>query len=73
VRVRASVDDSRVRVLVDDSGRFVPVASRPDRGLGLRLAEQLASAVDITMTEAGTTVALEKRLPESDEFLREAR
>ena len=73
VRIRASLDDSRIKVLVDDTGRFRPVAIRPDRGLGLRLAEHLASAVDITLTETGTTVALEKRFPESDDLLRGAR
>jgi serine phosphatase RsbU (regulator of sigma subunit)/anti-sigma regulatory factor (Ser/Thr protein kinase) len=75
VRVRATVDDSRIKVVVEDSGRFVPVAIRPGRGLGLQLAEKLASAVDITMSESGTSVALEKRLPESegDNLLREAR
>ena len=66
VRLRASLDDSRIRIVVDDSGRFVRVEARPDRGLGLRLAEHLSSAMDITMTEEGTTVALEKRLPEGD-------
>jgi anti-sigma regulatory factor (Ser/Thr protein kinase) len=64
VRVKASVDDSRIKVVVGDTGSFVPVATRPHRGLGLQLAERLASSVDVTLTEAGTTVALEKRLPE---------
>jgi anti-sigma regulatory factor (Ser/Thr protein kinase) len=73
VRVRASVTDSRIKVVVEDTGRFRPVATRPDRGLGLRLAEHLTSAVDITLTESGTTVALEKRFPESDDLSREAR
>jgi anti-sigma regulatory factor (Ser/Thr protein kinase) len=73
VRVRATTDDSRIKVVVDDTGRFVPVATRPDRGLGLSLAERLASSVDVTLTEAGTTVALEKRIPEGDGAPRAAR
>ena len=60
VRIRAALDDSRIRIVVDDTGRFVQVQPRPDRGLGLRLAEHLSSALDITTTEDGTTVALEK-------------
>jgi anti-sigma regulatory factor (Ser/Thr protein kinase) len=53
-----------VRVVVDDTGRFVPITDRPNRGLGLQLTEQLASEVEITTRERGTTVALEKELPE---------
>ena len=66
IRIRAFVDDSRVRVVVDDTGRFVPIADRPNRGLGLQLTEELASEVEITTRERGTTVALEKDLPEGD-------
>jgi GAF domain-containing protein/anti-sigma regulatory factor (Ser/Thr protein kinase) len=73
IRVRASIDDSHARLVVDDSGRFVQVTERPDRGLGLRLAEELSSALEVTMTEAGTTVALEKTLPEGDEPVRRSR
>lgn len=62
VRIRASVDPSRVRIVVDDTGRFVPVAGRPHRGLGLRLTEQLASEFEIQTSERGTTVTLEKSL-----------
>ena len=62
VRIRADVTDSRVRIVVDDTGRFVPIASRPHRGLGLQLTEQLASELDITTSERGTRVALEKAL-----------
>ena len=50
VRLRATLDDSRIRIVVEDSGRFVQVRPRPDRGLGLQLAEHLSSAMDITMT-----------------------
>ena len=73
IRLRAALDDSRIRMVVEDSGRFVQVHARPDRGLGLRLAEHLSSAMDITLTEDGTTVALEKLLPEGDDLLRRSR
>jgi anti-sigma regulatory factor (Ser/Thr protein kinase)/GAF domain-containing protein len=63
VRVRADLDDSRVRIVVDDTGRFVPVTVRPNRGLGLRLTEELASDVEITTSGTGTKVVLEKDLP----------
>ncbi len=63
VRISAEVDDSRVRLVVSDSGRFVPAAVRPDRGLGLRLTRELASSVEVATSERGTTVALEKNLP----------
>jgi len=73
VRIRASVDDSRVRIVIDDTGRFVPVEPRPNRGLGLRLTEELASDLEITTSERGTTVALEKVLPEGDDASRRSR
>jgi anti-sigma regulatory factor (Ser/Thr protein kinase) len=60
-------------MVVDDSGRFVPSATRPDRGLGLRLAERLASTLEIDTGERGTSVALEKLLPEGDDAIRRAR
>ena len=63
VRIRASVDESRVRIIVEDTGRFVPVAARPNRGLGLLLTEKLSSELEITTSERGTRVALEKALP----------
>ena len=63
VRIRATVDESRVRIVVDDTGRFVPIADRPNRGLGLLLTEELSSELEITTSERGTRVALEKALP----------
>ena len=62
VRIRADVDDSRVRIVVDDTGQFVPVTERPNRGLGLRLTEELTSDVEITTSARGTKVVLEKDL-----------
>ena len=58
-----------MRIVVDDTGQFVPSAARLDRGLGLRLAEHLASTFEIDAGERGTSVALEKVLPEGDEPL----
>ncbi|HVH42720.1 MAG TPA: ATP-binding protein, partial [Labilithrix sp.] len=63
VRIRADVTDARVRIVVDDTGRFVPISTRPHRGLGLQLTEKLTSELDITTSERGTRVALEKNLP----------
>lgn len=63
VRIRASVDESCIRIVIDDTGRFVPVADRPNRGLGLLLTEKLASELEITTSARGTRVALEKALP----------
>jgi serine phosphatase RsbU (regulator of sigma subunit)/anti-sigma regulatory factor (Ser/Thr protein kinase)/uncharacterized protein YigA (DUF484 family) len=73
IRVRATLDQASVRIVVGDTGRFVEVQARPDRGLGLRIAEELSSALNITLTEDGTSVALEKVLPEGDDPLRGAR
>jgi len=73
IRIRARLDDSRVLVTVEDSGRFVAVTDRPDRGLGLRLAETLTSRLELTTSQDGTTVALEKLVPEGDELVRRSR
>ena len=73
IRVRATLDQASVRIVVGDTGRFVEVQARPDRGLGLRIAEELSSTLNITLTEDGTSVALEKVLPEGDDPLRGAR
>ena len=37
VRLVATVADSRVRVVIEDTGRWSPQEDRPDRGLGLQL------------------------------------
>jgi serine phosphatase RsbU (regulator of sigma subunit)/anti-sigma regulatory factor (Ser/Thr protein kinase) len=63
VRIRASVDESRIRIIVEDTGRFAPVEARPNRGLGLLLTEELSSELEITTSGRGTRVALEKALP----------
>ena len=63
IRVHASLDELRVRLVIEDTGRFVPVADRPNRGLGLLLTQELASELEITTSERGTRVALEKAVP----------
>jgi GAF domain-containing protein/anti-sigma regulatory factor (Ser/Thr protein kinase) len=62
VRVTAALDDSRVRIVVEDSGRWAPQADRPDRGLGLHLMRTLMSSVDIDTGDEGTRVTLERTL-----------
>jgi serine phosphatase RsbU (regulator of sigma subunit)/anti-sigma regulatory factor (Ser/Thr protein kinase) len=62
VSVRASLEDSRVRVVVKDSGTWAPYSIREDRGLGLRLIEALSSSFDVSQDGEGTTVTLEKQL-----------
>ncbi len=62
VSIRASLDDSRVRVVVRDSGTWAPYSIREDRGLGLLLIEALSSSFDVSQDAEGTTVTLEKQL-----------
>ena len=62
VLVRASLLETRVRVVVKDSGKWAPYSIRPDRGLGLRLIRALSSSVDVVQDAEGTTVTLEKAL-----------
>lgn len=63
IRVHAACDAASVRIVVEDSGRYVPATSRVDRGLGLRLAGALASSLDVAPSERGTRVTLERSLP----------
>ena len=65
VRVRASLDDSRIRVVVTDTGAWAPYSVRRDRGLGLRLMRALALSVEVVQDPEGTTVTVEKALTES--------
>jgi serine phosphatase RsbU (regulator of sigma subunit)/anti-sigma regulatory factor (Ser/Thr protein kinase) len=60
VSVSAEVNDGFVRVIVSDSGRWAPPSTRENRGLGLRLIESLMTSVEVTETDQGTTVTLEK-------------
>jgi anti-sigma regulatory factor (Ser/Thr protein kinase) len=62
VRLTATLVDSRVRVLVEDSGRWSPQEDRPGRGLGLQLMRTLMSSVEIDTDDDGTRVTLERAL-----------
>jgi len=58
----ATVADSRVRVVIEDTGRWSPQEDRPDRGLGLQLMRTLMSSVEIDTGSGGTRVTLERAL-----------
>jgi serine phosphatase RsbU (regulator of sigma subunit)/anti-sigma regulatory factor (Ser/Thr protein kinase) len=66
VRVRASLDDAGVSVVVEDSGRWRPPAPRPARGLGLRLMRAVASSVDVDVDDDCTRVTIEKATAGAD-------
>jgi serine phosphatase RsbU (regulator of sigma subunit)/anti-sigma regulatory factor (Ser/Thr protein kinase) len=66
VEVAAEITDSRVRISVEDSGRWTPPTNRADRGLGLRLMHAAMSSVDITSGDSGTRVTFEKELAEAE-------
>ncbi len=65
--VHAEVEDSLVRVVVEDTGTWGSPSVREDRGLGLRLMESLSSSVVITEGEAGTRITVEKVIAEPTE------
>ena len=71
ITVRAEIDDSVVRVSVEDTGRWVDRDPRDDRGLGLRLIHALVSNVDISKGRNGTRIAFEKKLAGDAEALPE--
>jgi serine phosphatase RsbU (regulator of sigma subunit)/anti-sigma regulatory factor (Ser/Thr protein kinase) len=74
ISVHAELDDSLVRVVVEDTGRWVEPGPREDRGLGLRLIHALMSRVEISEgRDAGTRIAFEKRLVDEPVPVREAR
>lgn len=62
VDVRADVLDGRVRITVEDTGRWLQPTEREDRGLGLKLIYASMSSVDIGPGKAGTRVTFEKEL-----------
>ena len=62
VRLRAELEDSRVRIVVEDTGRWAPPSDRDGRGFGLKLIEGLVSSSAIVQHGSGTTVTLEKRV-----------
>jgi len=65
--LRAELDASRVRIVIEDTGQWAPPAAQFDRGLGLRLMHSLMSSVEIAPAETGTRVSLEKELTGSRE------
>ncbi|MGH3133649.1 MAG: ATP-binding protein, partial [Gaiellaceae bacterium] len=64
VQLQADLVDSRLRITVEDEGRWAPHVERADRGLGLRLMHAAMSSVDVAPGAAGTRVTLEKALPD---------
>jgi serine phosphatase RsbU (regulator of sigma subunit)/anti-sigma regulatory factor (Ser/Thr protein kinase) len=62
VTLRAELGDV-VRVVVQDTGRWTPPTDRENRGLGLRLIDSLMSSVDISESETGTAITIEKTFP----------
>ena len=62
IQVHADVHDSRVRITVEDTGRWTPPTERADRGLGLRLIYASMSSVDVESRDEGTRVTFEKAL-----------
>jgi len=61
-RLQAHLVDDTVRVVVEDSGTWLPPAARPDRGRGLQLMRALMSSVEVEPGPHGTRVTMEKRL-----------
>jgi serine phosphatase RsbU (regulator of sigma subunit)/anti-sigma regulatory factor (Ser/Thr protein kinase) len=61
VEVSAELDDTCVRIRVQDTGRWVPPVDRSHRGLGLRLM-RATTAVTLDTGDRGTSVAIEKAL-----------
>jgi serine phosphatase RsbU (regulator of sigma subunit)/anti-sigma regulatory factor (Ser/Thr protein kinase) len=61
-RLHAELLDDTVRVVVEDTGTWMPPAARPDRGRGFQLMRALMSSVEVEPSPRGTRVTLEKRL-----------
>jgi GAF domain-containing protein/anti-sigma regulatory factor (Ser/Thr protein kinase) len=62
VVVHAELEDSLIRVMIGDTGRWAPPSGLEDRGLGLRLMHSLVTSVVVRESPIGTTVTLEKAL-----------
>jgi serine phosphatase RsbU (regulator of sigma subunit)/anti-sigma regulatory factor (Ser/Thr protein kinase) len=62
VRVRADAADSRLRIVIEDTGSWSDSPSGADRGFGLRLIESLVTSVAVSRNGPGTTVTLEQHL-----------
>ena len=61
-RLQAQLVDDGLRIVVEDSGTWMPPSARPDRGRGLQLMRALMSSVEVEPGPRGTRVTLEKRL-----------
>ena len=61
-QVRAELDDSALRISVEDTGDWLPPTERADRGFGLRLMHAAMTSVEITPASTGTRITLEKSL-----------
>jgi serine phosphatase RsbU (regulator of sigma subunit)/anti-sigma regulatory factor (Ser/Thr protein kinase) len=62
INVRATLEESKVQIVVEDGGRWKEPIEVPDRGLGLRLIQSLASSFEVAATDDGTRVTIEKAL-----------
>jgi serine phosphatase RsbU (regulator of sigma subunit)/anti-sigma regulatory factor (Ser/Thr protein kinase) len=61
-RLHAQLATGTVRIVVEDSGTWLPPTVRPDRGRGLQLMRSLMSSVEVDPGPRGTRVTLEKHL-----------
>ena len=61
--LRGMFDDrGHIRIEVSDSGRWKTGDGSNDRGFGLRLMRSLMDSVDVTSSESGTTVVMERQV-----------
>jgi anti-sigma regulatory factor (Ser/Thr protein kinase) len=60
--IKTTLADSGITVTVRDSGAWLPPTERSDRGLGLELIRASMTSVDISESESGTLVRLQKQL-----------
>lgn len=60
--LEASRDGDRVRLRVQDAGRWRPESNRDERGLGLLLMRSLMESVEVSPDTTGTVVLMERKL-----------
>ena len=61
-RMSAELAGETVRIVVGDSGIWLPPVARSERGRGLQLMQALMSSVELERASHGTRVTLEKQL-----------